>query len=281
MPRSLIAIMFLGLLGCGGQFAPPKAPTTEHSSHGGQTSSLGEHSAHTGMAGMSDVVRPATLVMDDGIDHLKPSIGTTLKFHLERDKRPIHRFSLLHERVMHFIVVRDALDEFQHLHPQVAADGAATVELTFPTAGTYWLFVDCQPEGEAQQTIRHNLTIAGDAPASPELKPNVPSTVIAGQSKAHVTLERAEGDWLLKFSHTDLAGEPLTDLEPYLGAMGHLVVIGAGTGEYVHAHAETQSAPDEKMSFAVHISRPGIYKAWGQFQRKGQIFMIPAVLKVD
>ena len=281
MPRFLIAIIFLGLSGCGGQSAPPKVPTKEHPSDGSHTSSKSDHAGHTGMAGMSEVVRPATLVMDAGTDHLKPGIGTTLKFHLERDGKTFHSFSLLHERIMHFIVVRDALDEFQHLHPQVAADGAATIELTFPTAGTYWLFVDCQPEGEAQQTVRHNLTIAGDAPASPELNPNVPSTATAGQSKAHIALQRSDGEWLLIFSHTNLAGEPLTDLEPYLGAMGHLVVIGAGTGEYVHAHAETQSAPDGKVSFAAHISRPGIYKAWGQFQQKGQVFTVPAVLKID
>ncbi len=56
---------------------------------------------------------------------------------------------------------------------------------------------------------------------------------------------------------------------------------GMLTGECVHAHAETQIAPDGRVKFAVYIAQLGIYKAWGQFQRQGQVFTIPAVLQVD
>ena len=230
------------------------------------------------MAGMAV---PAKFVLDSGGDELKPGVSANLLFHLKRDGNTLSEFELLHERVMHFIVVRDALDEFQHLHPTVTDDGLASVEIAFPTAGTYWLFVDCQAKGEAQQTVRHEMRLAGDPPAASELKANVPVVVTVGETKTEVSVQRGKGEWLVTFSHRDLDGQSVTDLEPYLGAMGHLVVIGAGTGEYVHAHAETKSAPDGRVKFAAHIARPGIYKAWGQFQRKGQIFTIPAVLQVD
>lgn len=281
MFRSCVAIIFLSLLGCGRQTATPVAPPADHSSHGGQATPPGNHAGHQGMPGMADMAAPARFVLDSGGDDLKPGVSKKLQFHLERDGKTLSEFELLHERVMHFIVVRDALDEFQHLHPTVADDGQATVEIAFPTAGTYWLFVDCQAKGEAQQTVRHELRIAGDSPAAPELKANVPVVVTVAETKTEVSVQRGEGEWLVTFAHRDLDGQSVTDLEPYLGAMGHLVVIGAETGEYVHAHAETQAAPDGRVQFAAHIARPGIYKGWGQFQRHGQVFTIPAVLQVD
>ena len=278
MFRSCVAIIFLSLLGCGRQTATPVAPPTDHSTHGGQATPPGNHAGHQGMA---DMAVPAKFVLDSGGDELKPGVSTNLFFHLERNGKRLSEFELLHERVMHFIVVRDALDEFQHLHPTVTVDGLASVEIAFPTAGTYWLFVDCQAKGEGQQTVRHELRLAGDPPAAPELKANVPVVVTVGEVKAEVSVQRGDGEWLVTFAHRDLDDKSVTDLEPYLGAMGHLVVIGEGTGEYVHAHAETQSAPDGRVKFAAHIARPGIYKAWGQFQREGQVFTIPAVLQVD
>lgn len=278
MLRSCVTIMLFGLLGCGKQITPSVPPTGDHTSHGGKPAASGDHAGH---ADMKDKAQPASLVMDAGWGNLKPGDPTMLRFHLERDGKPLSQFDLLHERIMHFIVVRDALDEFQHLHPQVAEDGSASVEITFPTAGNFLVFVDCQPQGETQQTVRHEVQIAGDPPVAPELKVEVPATIVVEDSQAQVTMRRADGEWLVIFTHTDLAGEPLTDLEPYLGAMGHLVVIGSETGEYVHAHAETQSAPDGRVEFAAHFARPGIYKAWGQFQRKGKVFTIPAVLEVE
>ena len=279
MFRSCIAIIILSMVGCGRHTSPPVAP--DHPSHGGQVTPHGNHAGHQGMAGMTDLAAPAKFVMDAGGDDLKPGESTTFKFHLERNGKTLREFELLHERVMHFIAVRDALDDFQHLHPTVADDGLATVEVIFPTPGKYWLFVDCRAKGEGQQTVRHEMHVAGDPPAALPLKANVPVVVTAAETKTEVSVQRGEGDWLVTFAHRDLSGQSLTNLEPYLGAMGHLVVIGARTGEYVHAHAETQSAQDGLVKFAAHIARPGIYKGWGQFQRNGQVFTIPMVFQVD
>jgi hypothetical protein len=252
----------------------------DHASHDGHDSPKAQHGGHSDMEGMPEPAAPATFVKDSGWNDLHPGDSTVLDFHLEREGKTIRSFDLLHERLMHLIVVRDALDEFQHLHPQVSDSGLASVDIRFPTAGNYWIYLDCQPQREAQQTIRHKIQIEGDAPLAPQLVVDVPGKIAAAESEVEVSLTESDKEWLVTFSHTDLGGEPLTDLEPYLGAMGHLVVIGAETGEYVHAHAETQSAPDGIVRFAAHFSRPGLYKMWGQFQRQGTVFTIPAVLEI-
>lgn len=281
MLRTCIAIIAISLVGCGGKSTAPVSSSTDHSSHDKTTEGSNKHAGHSDMAGMTEMAMPASFKMDAGWDNLKPGIAGMLTFHLERDGKSVKDFDLLHERVMHFIVVRDALDEFQHLHPKVAEDGMASVEITFPTAGKYLIFVDCQPKGEAQQTVRHEMLVEGNPPSAPELTIDVPGTITVLDCSAKVTLQRSDSEWKMAFALSDLAGHPLKDLEPYLGAMGHLVVIKSETGEYVHAHAETQSAPDGRVEFATHFTHPGTYKAWGQFQRKGKVFTIPAVLKVD
>jgi hypothetical protein len=43
----------------------------------------------------------------------------------------------------------------------------------------------------------------------------------------------------------------------------------------------TEKAPDGKVEFEAHFPGPGIYKAWGQFQRDDKVFMIPAVVKIE
>ena len=63
--------------------------------------------------------------------------------------------------------------------------------------------------------------------------------------------------------------------------MGHLVVLSADGAQYVHAHPLTEKSPDGKVEFEVHFPGPGIYKAWGQFQRDGKVVTIPAVVKIE
>ncbi len=284
----LAGLSFGMFAGCSQDAPAPGKPVSTHSLPSSADKEMahadhgsGKGLSHAGMPGMGDTVKPASLVLDAGEDDLRPGRETALRFHLTREGTALKEFDLLHERPMHFIVVRDALDEFQHLHPQIASDGTATVDIAFPTAGTYWVFVDCQPKGEGQQTIRHELRIAGEPPAAPPLQANVPVTVTLEDSQTEVSAQKVDSEWQVTFLHRDLAGTPLTDLEPYLGAMGHLVVIGEGTGEYVHAHAESQPREVGKVTFAAHFGRPGMYKAWGQFQRKGQVFTVPAVMAVE
>ena len=155
------------------------------------------------------------------------------------------------------------------------------MDITFPTPGKYLLFADVQPKGEEQQTVRHELLVNGSPPKAPKLNVDVPGTVHVGDYLVKVKLERSDTEAKISFEISDADGKPLGDLEPYLGAMGHLVVIKSENREYIHAHAETQSAPNGLVEFAVHFTGPGIYKAWGQFQRNGQVFTVPAVLKVD
>jgi hypothetical protein len=74
-------------------------------------------------------------------------------------------------------------------------------------------------------------------------------------------------DATVNFPLTDGGGKPVTDLEPYMGARGHLVVLSADGKESVHAHPdEGGKAGGEMVSFGVHFPAAGVYKGWGQFK---------------
>jgi hypothetical protein len=83
------------------------------------------------------------------------------------------------------------------------------------------------------------------------------------------------------FAVLDPAGKPVTDLEPYLGAMGHLVLISADGKEYVHVHPHEKPATEGKVEFEASFPKAGLYKGWGQFQRGGKVHVVPFVVKID
>ena len=48
----------------------------------------------------------------------------------------------------------------------------------------------------------------------------------------------------LLFRLSDAVGQPVSDLQPYLGAMGHCVAISEDTTLYLHSHPEQLHTPD-------------------------------------
>ena len=55
-------------------------------------------------------------------------------------------------------------------------------------------------------------------------------------------------------------GRPI-EVEPYLGARGHLVVLRAGDLAYLHVHAE-----EDELAFEVPFPSAGRYRLYLQFQ---------------
>ena len=188
----------------------------------------------------------------------------------------------IHTKLAHLIIVREGLDEFAHLHPTVDETGNMTVTHTFSNGGSYLVFLDYKPAGKSPATSQAKLVVEGDSPPIPSLKPDVPGTVQGDGLQAKVSM-RASTDksQVVSFQVQDTSGKATNDLQPYLGAMGHLVVLSADGGQYVHAHPLTESASDGKVDFQVHFPGPGTYKGWGQFQRGGKVFTIPAVMQVE
>ncbi len=192
-------------------------------------------------------------------------------------------FETVHEKKLHLIIVRDGLDRFAHVHPDMDRAGNITGAFTFPTAGKYRLYADYKPAGGKQATSIAELDVAGTPPPRPELVPNAPGRVKAAELVADIAVEKAGADGATRISFTlfDAAHKPIIDLQPYLGAMGHLVVLSADGKQYVHSHPLEEKSSGGAVAFAAHFPNPGIYKGWGQFRRSGTVHDVPFVVKIE
>jgi hypothetical protein len=62
------------------------------------------------------------------------------------------------------------------------------------------------------------------------------------------------------------------NLEPYLGALGHLILIHSDAVTFVHCHPDDRGVSPGTLVFQARFPKPGVYRAWLQFQRAGRVF---------
>ena len=87
-------------------------------------------------------------------------------------------------------------------------------------------------------------------------------------------------DAVLRFRFTDASsGATIADLEPYLGASGHLLIVSTDLTHAIHAHPESLT-PGPDINFGAEFPVAGLYKLWVQVQRKGKVFTAPFVVRI-
>ena len=202
------------------------------------------------------------------------------------DGKPVRSFTLLHERLLHLFVVSHDLSYFAHVHPEIREDGTFEQTVTLPRAGAYRLIADFAPEGGATQLLQKTIVTAGYRGS---LRAGAPPAVDVGDKTAdglRVALAASEPiagrEQLLTFEVKDAAtGEAVTDLEPFLGAPGHLLIVGSDLLTAAHSHpvAELSGAAGPDVVFQVLFPRAGVYRMWVQFQRAGRIVTAPFTVR--
>jgi hypothetical protein len=187
-------------------------------------------------------------------------------------RRPVTGFAVVHDKPMHLVLVRHDLTGYQHLHPTMAADGTWTVPLALPSSGVWRAYADCTVvEATGQQVA---LTLAVDIAVAGSYHPVALPAPARESSVADytVTLEGtpqagAAQPLLLRVFR---GGTPVTELERYLGAYGHLVVVRDGDLGYLHVHPDDQLAAGA-VRFWVTAPSPGRYRAFFDFQSAGTV----------
>src|SRR5262249_7087772 len=83
-------------------------------------------------------------------------------------------------------------------------------------------------------------------------------------------------------------GLPVKDLEPYLGAWAHTVVLREDVSDFAHSHAPIapgvsldRLAGGPALSIGVVFARPGRHRVWTQFQRRGVVVTVPFDVSVS
>lgn len=254
---------------------------TNHESHGGNSSrgrssghDVGPHVSHgsTQPGGVLVSEHGYTLELDAPI--LGSGLQTVSLRIIGPDGQPVTEYQNVHEKELHLIAVRRDMAHFQHVHPVRDASGTWSIDVNL-NPGVWRIFADFHPAGNAQpMTLGIDASVGGTY--EPHQLPAADPTVKLGTYT--VTLE---GD-LVANEATELTftvsrnGQPVTDLQPYLGAFGHLVALRVGDLAYLHVHPEGgpgdgQTKPGPTVSFLAVAPSAGTYRLHLDFQHEDSV----------
>ena len=254
---------------------------------------------------------------------VKAGEPATLSFTVKNSKgQTVPDLAIVHEKPMHLLIVSEDLSEFYHIHPELQPDGSYQVTHTFPYGNKYKLYADFTPPDAMQTVARHDLLVTGSACSHISLIEDSKFVKTKDGLRVEMTSDkplRAGEEVRLNFTATDAkSGNPATDLQPYLGALAHFVIISEDTADFLHAHPMDKTEEKTQMSFAFKegnrevmpdvqakatggsgepgagmmivsdsevatlttFPRTGRYKLWAQFQRNGQVITVPFVVRV-
>ncbi|MET9338861.1 hypothetical protein [Nonomuraea sp. NPDC003804] len=287
-----LAVVFGGALGVGNAVgevgAPPQA--NSHSQGAGHTPSSRPTGAHDGGTHTTNA-KPAEAASEDTPGGLQVSengytlnpLTTTIKPGEPTDFQftvtgpnggAVTDYQVQHDKKLHFIVVSRDLGSFQHLHPVEAGNGVWSVKLTLPAAGAYRAFADFAPTGGSALTLGADLLVAGDY--TPKALPAASRTADVDGYTVTLDGDLVPGQASKLTLKVNKDGKPVTDLQPYLGAYGHLVALRGSDLAYLHVHPDgepgdgkTKAGPE--IVFYAEVPSRGDYRLFLDFQHEGKV----------
>lgn len=286
---ALVAV-FAAMVGVGRLVGPVGEPVAAHDGGGHGASDGDSHGDDHLKAGGA---RPASAELPGGLQTsadgytlglsrniADPGGSVPISFSITGpDGAPVTAFETVHDKRLHLIAVRRDQSGFQHVHPRMDADGAWRTRLTL-SPGTWRLFADFTATGGDPLTLGTDLQVRGDyrpaTPAAPRRTAQVDGYT--------VTLDGAlvAGDEAKLTLRVTRDGNPVTDLQPYLGAYGHLVALREGDLAYLHVHPDGSldtSQPGPEIVFHTEVPSEGRYRLHLDFRHGDTVhsasFVVP------
>jgi DMSO/TMAO reductase YedYZ heme-binding membrane subunit len=207
-----------------------------------------------------------------------------------RTGRPLSKYQILQDKLMHVVVLRKDLLSYAHIHPDYDGKDTFTVTHTFPADGTYSLFVEYSAPDFYENLSMGRVTV-GSTIEEKAADLEMGSLVNTFAKRYTVTLqapERIQAGDTVDFSYTlkdSQTGEPISDLETYLAAFGHMSAVSEDLNTYTHVHPITVPlSPTDlggpTVQFSTFFPKAGKYKLFTQFKHKGEVFVTDFVVEV-
>jgi hypothetical protein len=251
------------------------------------------HSSHSKTAAPSTMFSPSiNYNVNVQFDPVVPQAGkpTHLSLVLTEQKvgEPIKDFDIIHDKLIHLIIInKEDLSNFAHIHPKLDREtGVFHIAHTFAKAGKYKMWIDAKPRGGKQILTAFAFNVEGQpihSPTSIAPEQTLVKNVVAEGQSYRVSLNCqpeqivAGKDIKMTFEIRDNNGKPISNLEPLMAAGGHCVIIDADGREFLHVHPAEEINDivswrgGPSVSFLANFPKPGLYRAWGQFQHEGRL----------
>ncbi|MFG3259948.1 hypothetical protein [Streptomyces sp. NPDC048172] len=200
------------------------------------------------------------------------------------DGRAVTEFVAEHEKELHFIAVRRDTAGFQHVHPVRDEKGTWSTELALEP-GDWRFFADIHPAGHhGAMTLGIDVAVGGHY----EPLPLPEATGVARTGEYTVALDGGlvPGEASALTLTVSRNGSPVTDLQPYLAAYGHLVALRVGDLGYLHVHPEGEpgdgaTAPGPEIAFMAVAPSAGAYRLYLDFQHDGVVRTAEFTVRAD
>ena len=276
-PRRLIVIGLaamaatIGIATAGATFVESRHDNKEMvmEDHG---TSGGHGSAAADLSGLAVAADGYQLAVTDTT--LTAGEATPFSFSIVDADGPVRQFDEEGGVRMHLIVVRRDLSGYQHLHPTLEDDGRWQTELTLPEAGVYRAYADFERNGK-KTVLASDLFVAGQF--SPVTLPAPASRVGADGYRVELEGHAEAGTETTITYRVTREGEPV-NVEPYLGAAGHLVALREGDLAYLHVHPLAERLGE--ISFAATFPTAAQYRLFLQFKDAGRVQTAALTLNV-
>ncbi len=284
-----LLVVFLAARGVGAVAAPDPAPAAPMGHDGmaepdhlaepeaGHGDHEPEHETESetepdGPGGLAVSDRGYTLRM---VSEPRAGAGRPLRFVIDGpDGEPVTTYDEVHDQRLHLVKIRRDGADYQHVHPTLRPDGTWTARLTL-SPGTSRVFADFTPTDGPALVLGTDVQLDGGyAPAPP---PDVARTATVAGYQVELQGELAGGGASPLTATITRHGEPVTDLQPYLGAYGHLVALREGDLAYLHVHPEQAGAGPE-IPFVAEVPSDGRYRLFLEFRHRGVVRTAELVL---
>ncbi|WP_333893224.1 hypothetical protein [Mycolicibacterium gadium] len=265
----------------------PRTESVEHNAHGATSTTPTSPPAVTGAADtpVSGGSEPVTAMADTSPTGLTatqggftflpeaaslPSgenVGVTFRI-VGPDGQSVTKYETTHDKNLHLIAVRRDMTGFQHVHPTLEASGVWHTHLDL-SPGPWRLFAEFKPAGAEDLTLGTDVSVAGDYHPQP-LPPSSKTTTVDDYTVT-LTGDLSAGSSSKLTLSVSRGGAPVTDLQPYLAAYGHLVVLRSDDLAYLHVHPQGApgdgvTVPGPYVTFYATTPSAGTYRMFLDFQ---------------
>ncbi|MHC0429902.1 hypothetical protein ACX6XY_06915 [Streptomyces sp. O3] len=190
--------------------------------------------------------------------------------------RAVTAFKREHGKELHLIVASRDLTVYRHLHPVRADDGTWSVPVRLPEAGGYRVFADFTPDAKGASGLTLGADLAVSGLYEPERLPAHNTTAKTDGYEVTLNGDLRPGKASELKLNVSKDGDPVNDLQPYLGAYGHLVALRSGDLAYLHVHpngapGDGETKPGPEVSFTATAPSAGAYRLFLDFRHEGEV----------
>ncbi|GAA0330716.1 hypothetical protein GCM10008967_21520 [Bacillus carboniphilus] len=178
------------------------------------------------------------MVMESDLKTTVTYKDNKMKIEIIDKKGDSPELELTHEKLMHLIIVSENLNEFYHVHPDQV--GPSTFESVINlSVHRYRVFVDINPKGKHYLIKPNEIQLDSVLPHYNDtaLKVDQQMTKQIKGKEVQLVHDPFEVRIEVELKFTIKNGVP----QPYLGALGHVVIIDEKVEEFIHVHPSSET----------------------------------------